>query len=139
MTQTTSKLIKFSRSSCAVQQLSSTYLEPLVAPAAELYTLFISLSSRWKLSTANVQVGKKRSCSFCLNGVLILCLGVNVSVSLAGQGMLANEKSKGMGDQEEGMDLADEIDMGGKVRSRVTSESCGIPRVALGSVGVRIG
>eukprot|EP00904_Undaria_pinnatifida_P005010 jgi/Undpi1/1639/HiC_scaffold_11.g05029.m1 len=29
-------------------------------------------------------------------------------------GMLANEKSKGMGDQEEGMDLADEVDMGGK-------------------------
>lgn len=29
--------------------------------------------------------------------------------------MLANEKSKGMGDQEEGMDLADEVDMGGKV------------------------
>lgn len=32
--------------------------------------------------------------------------------------MLANEKSKGMGDHEEGMDLADEIDMGGKVRVR---------------------
>lgn len=31
--------------------------------------------------------------------------------------MLANEKSKGMGDQEEGMDLADEVDMGGKVRT----------------------
>lgn len=29
--------------------------------------------------------------------------------------MLAHEKSKGMGEQEEGMDLADEIDMGGKV------------------------
>lgn len=29
--------------------------------------------------------------------------------------MLANEKSKGMGDHEEGMDLADEVDMGGKV------------------------
>lgn len=32
------------------------------------------------------------------------------------QGMLATEKSKGMGDQEERMDLADEVDMGGKVR-----------------------
>lgn len=32
------------------------------------------------------------------------------------QGMLANEKSKGMADQEERMDLADEVDMGGKVR-----------------------
>lgn len=30
--------------------------------------------------------------------------------------MLANEKSKGMGDQEEGMDLADEVDMGGRVK-----------------------
>lgn len=29
--------------------------------------------------------------------------------------MLASEKSKGMGDMEEGMDLADEVDMGGKV------------------------
>ena len=29
--------------------------------------------------------------------------------------MLANEQSKGMGEQEEGMDLADEVDMGGKV------------------------
>lgn len=36
------------------------------------------------------------------------------------QGMLANEKSKGMGDQEEGMDLADEVDMGGKVRAFAT-------------------
>lgn len=36
--------------------------------------------------------------------------------------MLANEKGKGMGDQEEGMDLADEVDMGGKVRTlRTTS------------------
>ncbi|CAM9269242.1 unnamed protein product [Scytosiphon promiscuus] len=34
--------------------------------------------------------------------------------SALAMGMLANEKSKGMGDQEEGMDLADEIDMGGK-------------------------
>lgn len=32
--------------------------------------------------------------------------------------MLANEKSKGMGDQEEGMDLADEVDMGGKVQTQ---------------------
>lgn len=31
------------------------------------------------------------------------------------QGMLANEQNKGMGEQEEGMDLADEVDMGGKV------------------------
>lgn len=38
------------------------------------------------------------------------------SDSLRFQGMLANEKSKGMGDQEEGMDLADEVDMGGKVQ-----------------------
>ncbi|CAM9186514.1 unnamed protein product [Pylaiella littoralis] len=34
--------------------------------------------------------------------------------SALAMGMLANEKSKGMGDQEEGMDLADEVDMGGK-------------------------
>lgn len=33
--------------------------------------------------------------------------------------MLANEKSKGMGDHEEGMDLADEVDMGGKVCTTV--------------------
>lgn len=38
--------------------------------------------------------------------------------------MLANEKSKGMGDHEEGMDLADEVDMGGKVRSRAAHELC---------------
>lgn len=29
--------------------------------------------------------------------------------------MVANEKSKGMGEHEEGMDLADEVDVGGKV------------------------
>lgn len=40
--------------------------------------------------------------------------------------MLANEKSKGMGDQEEGMDLADEVDMGGKV----CKGSCCLPRIA---------
>eukprot|EP00903_Cladosiphon_okamuranus_P015664 g14466.t1 len=34
--------------------------------------------------------------------------------SALAMGMLANEKSKGMGDHEEGMDLADEVDMGGK-------------------------
>lgn len=39
--------------------------------------------------------------------------------------MLANEKSKGMGDQEEGMDLADEVDMGGKVR---TLQTTSLPR-----------
>ena len=42
-------------------------------------------------------------------------LTVRSSDSLRSQGMLANEKSKGMGDHEEGMDLADEVDMGGKV------------------------
>lgn len=40
--------------------------------------------------------------------------------------MLANEKSKGMGDQEEGMDLADEVDIGGKVPPFLYSVSCGL-------------
>lgn len=44
------------------------------------------------------------------------CCVYVLSDSLRFQGMLANEKSKGMGDQEEGMDLADEVDMGGKVQ-----------------------
>ena len=48
--------------------------------------------------------------------------------------MLANEKSKGMGDQEEGMDLADEVDMGGKVGSTfgIPSPSCCLLLCAIG-------
>lgn len=70
-----------------------------------------------------------------------MCLDVNVSLyflSFARQGMLANEKSKGMGDQEEGMDLADEIDMGGKVTACVTSECHDVPRIADGFMVYRI-
>lgn len=44
--------------------------------------------------------------------------------------MLANEKSKGMGDQEEGMDLADEVDMGGKVKIVLLSPFYRSPTVA---------
>lgn len=49
--------------------------------------------------------------------------------------MLANEKGKGMGDQEEGMDLADEVDMGGKV-TIMFLRSCGIGHVLLMPVSV---
>lgn len=40
--------------------------------------------------------------------------------------MLANEQNKGMREQEEGMDLADEVDMGGKVScaSETPPSSC---------------
>lgn len=48
--------------------------------------------------------------------------------------MLANEKSKGMGEMEEGMDLADEVDMGGKV-SKTSSRNGSVG----GSVADRAG
>lgn len=53
---------------------------------------------------------------FFLRGCSRFDVGVFLGIFLGiFQGMLANEQSKGMGEQEEGMDLADEVDMGGKV------------------------
>lgn len=56
------------------------------------------------------------------------------------QTLLAAEKSKGMGEHEEGMDLADEVDVGGKVmnKSPVSVSPIASPAFPLADVPARL-